>query len=156
MGDDGLRVTLLVVHIAAGSLALICAAVVMATRARQDWGTRWGRAYVGLVVAVAVSAVGLAAAGSTLPVVVRWVLVVVATVTAAAAVRGHQLARRRGGGSGSTRPGQLRLMWGSVTSLVSAVALVSAPVYVWVPDVVVGTALTELAYRRAQRDLSWS
>lgn len=151
MGTEDVRPIVLIVHIAAGAVAVLLAATVMAAAARQDWSTRWGTAYVGCVVVVALSAVALVAAGSTLPGTARWVLLVIAIVTAAAAIRGLQLARSR-----RSRPTQLRLMWGSLTSLVSAIAVVSAPVYVWVPVVIIGTVLTELGYRRAQRDPAWA
>ncbi len=151
VGLEDVRLIVLIVHIAAGAVAVLLAAKVMAATVRQDWSTRWGTAYVGCVVVVALSAVALVAAGSTLPAVVGWILLVVAVVTAAAAIRGLQLAKGR-----RSRPTQLRLMWGSLTSLVSAIAIVSAPVYVWVPVVIVGTVLTELGYRRAQRDPAWA
>lgn len=156
MGTDDVRTIVLVVHVAAGIIALLLAAVVMAAGRRQDWSTRLGTGYVGCVVTVAVSAIVLAAVGATLPAVLRWVLVVLAIATAAAAVRGVHLARRSHAGPGSLRPTQLRLLWGSVTSLVSAVAIVSAPVVVWTPVVIGATLLTEWGYRQAQRDPAWA
>jgi len=160
MDSDDVRRIVLIVHIAAGATSLLLAVAVMAGRARQDWSSRWGTAYVGGVVTVAVSAIFLAIVGSSLPAVVRWVLAVVAVATALAAVRGFQLVRRPGAGAGAgrggSRPGQLRLMWGSVTSLASATAIVSAPVFIWVPVVIAGTILTELGYQRARRDPAWA
>lgn len=156
MSIADLRTVALVLHVAAGAAALVLAARVMAAGARQDWSTRGGGAYVGCVVLVAGSAAALAGTGSTLPAVVRAVLLVVALATAAAAVCGLQLARRALAAPRTSRPTQLRLMWGSVTSLVSAVAVVSAPVAVWVPVVIAGTLLTERGYRRAQRDPAWA
>lgn len=156
MGHNDVRTIVLVVHVAAGTIALLLAAVTMTKGARQDWSTRLGMAYAACVVTVAASAVGLAVVGATLPAAIRWVLVVVAIATAVAAVRGLQLARGDSGGRGSSRPAQLRLMWGSLTSLVSALSIVSAPVVVWIPVVIGGTLLTEWGYRRAQRDPAWA
>ena len=155
MSVADLRTIALVLHVAAGVTALVLAARVMTAGAGQDWATRWGGAYVGCVVLVAGSAVALAGPGSELPAGVRGVLLAVATATAAAAVRGLQLARGTPTARRTSRPAQLRLMWGSVTSVVSAVAVVSAPVAVWVPVVIAGTLLTERGYRQAQRDPAW-
>ncbi len=135
-----LRGVLLGAHVACGGAALLVAGALLL---RGGWTGAAGRAYGGLVTAVAVTAVGLAAAGSTLPPAVRALLLVVALATAVAARRGLVLARR-----GS--PGAPRLLWGSVTSLVSALAVVSAPPVVWVPVVLAGTLLTEQGVRRAR------
>ena len=156
MGGDDVRTVVLSVHVAAGVTALLCAAVVMAAGSRQDWSTDLGTGYVGCVAVTALSAVALTGPGATLPVGVRAVLVAIAVVTAAAAARGLQLARRPPAGRGSARPAQLRLLWGSVTSLVSAIAVVSAPVVIWVPVIIAGTLLTEWGYRRARLDWAWA
>ncbi len=151
MADEG-RVVLVLVHVAAGITALLCAAVVMAAGSRQDWGTGWGAGYVAGVGVTAASAVALTGPGATLPPAVRVLLLVVAVLTASAAARGLQLARRPPTGRGSARPVQLRLLWGSVTSLVSAVAVVSTPVGIWVPVIITGVALTECGYQRVKVD----
>lgn len=151
-----LRTVALVLHVVAGAIALVLAGRVMLAGTRQDWSTRWGGAYVGCVVLVAGSAVVLAGPGSTLPTGVRGVLLAVALATAAAAVRGLQLAHGAATPPRASRPVQLRLMWGTVTSLVSAVAVVSGPVAVWAPVVIAGTVLTERGYRRARRDPAWA
>lgn len=156
VGAVDVRTVVLVVHVAGGAVALLCAAVVMAAGSRQDWSTGWGTGYVGCVAVTAVSAVALTGPGATLPAGVRVVLLAVAVVTAAAAARGLQLARRPPAGRGSARPVQLRLLWGSVTSLVSAIAVVSLPVVVWVPVIIAGTLLTERGYRRARLDPAWA
>ena len=156
VGAVDVRTVVLVVHVAGGAVALLCAAVVMAAGSRQDWSTGWGTGYVGCVAVTAVSAVALTGPGATLPAAVRVVLLAVAVVTAAAAARGLQLARRPPAGRGSARPVQLRLLWGSVTSLVSAIAVVSLPVVVWVPVIIAGTLLTERGYRRARLDPAWA
>jgi hypothetical protein len=153
---DDVRAVALVLHVAAGVFAILIAAKVMARGARQDWSTLWGIAYAGGVIVVVVSAIVLASAGSTLPATVRWILVVVAVATGAAAVRGLQLARRRVTGSPSSRPTQLRLSWASLTSLVAAIAIVSAPVAVWVPVLVAGIVLTHVGHHRASRDPAWA
>jgi glucan phosphoethanolaminetransferase (alkaline phosphatase superfamily) len=145
--DGGLRMVVLIAHIASGGAGLLLAAAVLAAGRRQDWTARPGLAYVASVCAVALTAVVLVTTGSTLPQAVRWLLGVVAVATAAAAIRGLSL-----GGAPDRRPAHLRLMWGSVTSLVAAVAVVSAPAPVWIAVVVAGTALTEYGYRRARRD----
>jgi len=150
-----LRTLALVLHVAAGALALVLAARVMVAGHSQDWSTRWGGAYVGCVLLVAGSALALAGPGSALPAGPRGVLVAVALAVAAAAVRGLHLARARTTSPRGPRAAELRLMWGTVTSLVSAVAVVSAPVAVWVPVVVAGTVLTECGYRLARRDPAW-
>lgn len=144
VGAVDVRTVVLVVHVAGGAVALLCAAVVMAAGSRQDWSTGWGTGYVGCVAVTAVSAVALTGPGATLPAAVRVVLLAVAVVTAAAA------------GRGSARPVQLRLLWGSVTSLVSAIAVVSLPVVVWVPVIIAGTLLTERGYRQARLDPAWA
>jgi len=144
------RTLVLVVHVAGGAAALLCAAVVMAAGSRQDWSTRWATGYVGCVAVVAASVVVLTGPGATLPAGVRVVLLLGAVVTAAAAFRGQQLARRPLAGCASARPVQLRLLWGSVTSLVAAIAMVSVPVVVWVPVIITGTLLTERGHRRAR------
>lgn len=153
MGADDLRTAVLAAHIIAGTIAvLIAIRVISAGLTRQDWGTRWGTGYVACVIIVAATAVLLSAAGSAMPVAVRWILTVIAIATAAAALRGRHLARGHHPPPDPSRPRQLRLMWGSLTSLVSAIAIVSAPAAVWVPVVVAGTLLTELGYRRARRN----
>ena len=156
MGMDDVRTVVLAVHIAAGVAALLCAAVVLAAGSRQDWGTGWGTCYVGCVGVTALSAVALTGPGATLPFGVRAVLLAVAVATAAAAARGLQLARRPPAARGSARPVQLRLLWGSLTSLVSAIAVVSAPVVVWVPVIIAGTLLTEWGYRRTRLHPAWA
>lgn len=153
---DDVRTIVLVVHVAGGAVALLCAAIVMAAGSRQDWNTGWGTGYVGCLVVTAVSAVVMTGPGATLPVAVRMVLLAVAVLTAAAAARGLQLARRPDVGRGSARPVQLRLLWGSVTSLICAIAVVSLPVVVWVPVIIAGTLLTERGYRLARLDPAWA
>ncbi|MGI8994383.1 MAG: hypothetical protein ACR2FP_08755 [Nocardioidaceae bacterium] len=143
MSTDSLRTVFLAAHIVAGTVAVLIAAKVMAAGVRQDWSTRWGTGYVASVIIVAASAAIVTTVGPTLPVAVRWILLLVAIATAAAALRGRQLARRDHAWLDPTRPAQLRLMWGSVTSLVSAIAIVSAPAVVWTPVVIAGTFLTE-------------
>ncbi len=152
MSTDSLRTVFLAAHIVAGTVAVLIAAKVMAAGVRQDWSTRWGTGYVASVIIVAASAAIVTTVGPTLPGAVRWILLLVAIATAAAALRGRQLARHDHAWPDPTRPAQLRLMWGSVTSLVSAIAIVSAPAVVWIPVVIAGTFLTERAYRRARRD----
>lgn len=68
-------------------------------------------------------------------------LLVVAAATAWAAVTGRARAVRG-------VPGARRRLDGSVVSLVTAVAVVSAPVAVWVVVAVAGTACAELASAR--------
>ena len=142
---DGVEVRdlLLALHVGSGTAALLLGGAVLARGAAQDWTGRAGRAYV---VVVAATALGLVGPGSALPIAVRVVLGVVAVLTALAAVAGAHLAASAG-----HRAGHLRAMWASATSLVSAVAVVSAPVPVWIAVVVAATALTEGAYRRACR-----
>lgn len=137
----GRRAVLLAVHVAAGSAALLIGGRVLLSGVRQYWGGGWGRAYGGCVVVLAGTALVLAGPGSGLPVVVRVVLAVLALATVIAALRG--LALSRGPAAHDVRPDALRLLWGSVTSLVSALAVVSAPPVVWVTVVVAGTAATE-------------
>lgn len=156
VGAVDVRTVVLLVHVAGGAVALLCAAVVMAAGSRQDWSTGWGTGYVGCVAVTAVSALALTGPGATLPAAVRVVLLAVAVVTAAAAARGLQLAHRPPAGRGSARPVQLRLLWGSVTSLVAAIAVVSLPVVVWVLVIIAGTLLTERGYRRARLDPAWA
>ncbi len=156
MTVEDVRLVSLVIHIAAGSVAVVVAIVVMSARAHQDWATRWGMAYVGCVLSVAVSSLVLILVASPLPTPVQYVLAVIAVATAVVAVVGYRMARRRRSGVASSRPVQLRLMWGSVTSLVSAIAVVSAPVFVWVPVIIAGSVLTELGYQRASRDPAWA
>ena len=129
---------MLAAHVGSGGAALLLAAALLV---RGGWTGGAGRAYGRLVVAVAVTAVGLAAAGSTLPAPVRALLVVLAVATAAAAQRGLVLARRRAGGA-------TRLLGGSVTSLVTAFAVVSTPPALWLPVALAGTLLTERGVRR--------
>ncbi|MBA2560064.1 MAG: hypothetical protein H0V07_09290 [Propionibacteriales bacterium] len=153
-----LHSTVLATHVASGTAALLLASVVLASGWRQDWTSPLGRAYVAAVCLVAFTALLLVTStGSTLPPGVRALLGVVAVVTAAAAVRGLRIARRRPGDA-DWRPTHLRLMWGSVTSLVSAVAVVSAPPALWIAVIIAGTALTEYSYRRARRGpvVHWS
>lgn len=150
--DTDLRTLVLAVHLVSGAAALLLAAVVMASGVgsgrRQDWTSRTGRAYVAAVCVVALSSLGLVTTGSTLPSAVQALLAVVAVCTAAAALYGQRLARRRPPDSDRWRPAHLRLMCGSVTSLVSAVAVVSAPPAVWVPVIVVCSSLTHVASGR--------
>lgn len=146
----GVRALLLAVHVAAGSAALLIAGRVLLGGVRQHWGSGWGRAYGGCVVVLAGTALALAGPGSDLPVVVRGVLAVLALATVTAALRG--LALTRGSAAHDVRPDALRLLWASVTSLVSALAVVSAPPSVWVTVLVAGTAATE---RWRQRSRSW-
>lgn len=145
---DGVEVRdlLLALHVGSGTAALLLGGAVLARGAAQDWTGRAGRAYVVAVCVVAATALGLVGPGSALPIAVRVVLGVVAVLTALAAVAGAHLAASAG-----HRAGHLRAMWASATSLVSAVAVVSAPVPVWIAVVVAATALTEGAYRRACR-----
>lgn len=152
--DVDLRTVILAVHLLSGAAALLLAAVVMAsgvgTGRRQDWTSPPGRAYVAAVCVVALSALGLVTTGSTLPSAVQVLLAAVAACTAAAALYGQRLALRRAPEVGRRRPAHLQLMWGSVTSLVSAVAVVSAPPAVWIPVIVVCSALTHVASGRVR------
>ena len=135
-----LRDLLLGAHVAAGSAALVLAAVLLA---RGGWPGQAGRAYGALVTGVAATAIALSAVGSTLPAPVRALLAVLALGTAAAAWRGLALARRGA-------PGATRLLGGSVTSLVSALAVVSTPPALWLVVALAGTLLTEQGVRRAR------
>ena len=146
----GVRAVLLTVHVAAGSAALLLAARVLLGGVRQHWGGGRGRAYGGCVAVLAGTALALTGPGSTLPGAVRGVLAVLAVATVGAARRG--LALSRGTAAHDVRPAALRLLWGSVTSLVSALAVVSAPPVLWVVVIAVGTAVTE---RSRQHSRGW-
>ncbi len=154
VSDLDLRTLVLVAHIASGTVALALAAAVMAAGSRQNWTSRLGHGYVAAVCLVAATALALVATGSTLPSGVRALLAVVAVLTAVAAVAGLRLALRRVPAV-THRAAHLRLMWGSVTSLVSAVAIVSAPAPVWIAVVIAGTVFTEHSYQRVRRAQSW-
>lgn len=156
MSAVDVRSVVLLLHVAGGAGALLCAAVVLLAGPRQDWSTGWGTGYVACVAMTAVSTVILSGPGATLPVGVRVVLLAIAVATAAAAARGRQLAGRPPVGRGAARPLQLRLLWGSVTSLVSAVGVVSLPVVIWVPVIIAGSLLTDRGYRRARHDPAWA
>lgn len=139
-----MRAALLGLHVLAGGAALLLAAVLLL---RGGWGGRRGAAYVVAVVVVCGSAVLLAGPGSALPVGARGVLCAVAAVSAWAAVTGRarEVAGPRGG---------RRRLDGSVVSLVTAVAVVSAPAAVWVAVAAAGTVLAEVAEIRRARPLS--
>lgn len=134
-----MRDAVLAGHVAAGALALLLAWGLLAGRGR--WAGRAGRAYGGLVAAGCGSALVLTGWQSGLPASARVVLAVVAVATVTAAVAGLTGAR-----VGS--PGHLRLLHGSVVSLVTAVAVVSAPVGVWIVVAVAGTLLVEATAAR--------
>lgn len=154
LADIDLRTLILVGHLVSGTGALLLAAVVMSLGVgwgrRQDWTSGWGWAYVAAVCVVAVSSLGLIVTGSTLPSAVQLLLAVVAVCTAAAAFCGQLLASRRPPDTDRWRPAHLQLMWGSVTSLVSAVAVVSAPPVVWVPVIALCSGLTHAAVGRVR------
>lgn len=136
------RLAVLVLHVAAGAVALGLAAVLLL--GRRPCTGRVGTAYGTGVTVVGVTAVALAGPGSELPVPVRAVLVVVAVATVAAAAVGLRRHRRAAAGE--------RLLHGSVVSLLTAVAVVSTPPAVWVAVAVTGTAGVELRLRaRAAR-----
>lgn len=128
---------LLALHVAAGSLALLLALPLVA--GWLSWNGRAGSCYSGLVLLVGTTALALVGPGSTLPTSVRALLLLVALATCAAAGLGL---RRRHARS-------LRLLRGSVVSLVTAVAVVSGPTPLWLATALVGTAWVELAHRRA-------
>ena len=138
----GLRTVLLAVHVAAGSAALLLALALLVRRG--SWAGPGGGAYLAAVLSACGTALVLAAWGSDLPGAARVVLAVVAGLTAAAAAAGVRGARRR-------TAGHLRLLHGSVVSLVTAVAVVSAPVAVWIAVAVLGTVLVERAASRRRR-----
>lgn len=141
--SSGLRTILLAVHVGAGALALLLALGLLA--GRRGWAGAGGATYLVAVLTTCGTAAVLASAGISLPMSARVVLLVVALLTAAAAASGVRRARR---GSGE----HLRLLHGSVVSLVTAVAVVSAPVVVWVVVTAVGTVLVEVAaHRRRSR-----
>lgn len=136
----GLRAVLLTVHVAAGSAALLVALALLVRRG--GWASPGGGgAYLAAVLSACGTAVALSGPGSSLPASARVVLVGVAVLTAAAATAGVRGARR-----GSS--GHLRLLHGSIVSLVTAVTVVSAPVVVWVAVAALGTALVEVAAHR--------
>lgn len=134
-----MRAALLGVHIGAGTLALGLAAALLCRRG--GWTGRTGLAYLAAVLVTGGTAAVLVAPGSTLPQPVRAVLLAVAVATAWAALTGRARAVRG-------LPGARRRLDGSVVSLVTAVAVVSAPVAVWVAVAVVGTACAEVAAAR--------
>lgn len=137
---------MLVLHVVAGSAALVLAAGLLVRVG--SWHGRAGAAYTGLVVVVGGTAVVLAGPGSALPGGVRAALVAVAALTGWAAVSGRRRAL-------TGRPGARRRLDGSVVSLVTAVAVVSAPVVAWVAVALVGTAVAEGAQaRRGRRDVT--
>lgn len=139
--SGGVRSVLLAVHIAAGSAALLMALGLLVRRG--GWAGPAGTVYLVTVLSACATAIVLSAPGSSLPVSARGVLVGVAVLTAAAATAGVRGARRGAAG-------HLRLLHGSVVSLVTAVAVVSAPVVVWVAVAASGTVLVEVtAHRRS-------
>lgn len=126
-------------HIAVGVGALLLAVALLA--GRGHWSGAAGRLYGVLVLATCASALMLTGWQSALPGAARVVLAVVALATVAATAAGLAGARR-----GTT--GHLRLLHGSVVSLATAVAVVSAPVVVWVAVAVAGTAVVEVTSSR--------
>lgn len=155
MDPHVLRTTALVLHISAGTAGLALAALILTRGTRQEWTGSAGRAYATCVALVALTAFVLIATSSTLPLGIRWLLGAVALVTAAAAGAGQLLAQRRSS-TAAWRARHLRANWASVTSLVSALAVVSAPPGVWAPVIIIGTLLTEAGYRSALRDPRWA
>lgn len=138
-----MRAALLAVHVVAGTVALLLAAWLLVL---DGWAGRAGAAYRVAVVVVGATAVVLAGPDSSLPAAVRAVLVVVAAATVWAVVTG----RRR---AVAGLPGARRRLDGSVVSLVTAVAVVSAPVPAWVAVGLAGTTLAEAAQGRRRRAL---
>ncbi len=129
-------ITLLIIHITSGSLALLAGPVAMMLPKRHGWHTRLGTGYVVLVALLSVSAIGLAAMKPVL-----WWLGVIAGATLAAALAGRELRRRHPPG---WLPLHVSLMCGSYISLTTALLVVNlgfGSVLAWVLPTVVGTPL---------------
>lgn len=136
--------TLLVIHIVSGSLGLAAGPAAMLAPKRRGWHTRLGTSYVGLVVALCAAAIGLAVLRPAL-----WWLGLIAVATAAAALTGRELARRRPPG---WLPWHLSLMCGSYISLVTALLVVNlgfASPVAWILPSVLGSPLIAIRAARA-------
>lgn len=129
-------ITLLIIHITSGSLALLAGPVAMLLPKRHGWHTRLGTGYVVLVALLSVSAIGLVVMKPVL-----WWLGVIAGATLAAALAGRELRRRHPPG---WLPLHVSLMCGSYISLTTALLVVNlgfGSVLAWVLPTVVGTPL---------------
>lgn len=151
-----LRTTTLGLHITAGVAGLALAGLILTGGTRQDWTSRAGRAYTTCVALVAVTALVMVTATSSLPVEIRWLLGTIAVATAGAACAGRALAPGGDSADARQRARHLRAMWASATSLVTAFAVVSTPAEVWIPVMAAGTLLSEIGYRSARRSPRWA
>jgi hypothetical protein len=136
--------TLLSIHIASGSLALLAGPAAMVVPKRHGWHTRLGTGYVLLTGLLCASAIGLAAMKPAL-----WWLGVIAAATLAAALAGRELRRRHPPG---WLPVHISMMCGSYISLTTALLVVNlgrGSVLAWVVPTVVGTPLIAARARRA-------
>ena len=139
--------TLLIIHVASGSLALLAGPVAMLLPKRRGWHPRLGTGYVVLVGVLSASAVGLAALKPAL-----WWLGLIAGVTLAAVLAGRELRRRHPPG---WLPLHISLMCGSYVSLTTALFVVNlgfGSVLAWALPTVVGAPLiARRAYLAAVR-----
>lgn len=140
-------VTLLIVHIASGSLALVAGPAAMLAPKRRGWHTRAGIGYQVLMALVCASAIGLAALRPAL-----WWLGLIAVATWAVALAGWWMRRRQPRG---WLPWHISFMCGSYTSLATAVLVVNAgignPVAWLLPTVVATPLIARRAFRAAGR-----
>jgi hypothetical protein len=86
--------SLLVVHVAAGSIGLVLGLVALLTERPPDYRSRAGAGYLWAVLIVASTALGLVAFDAS----ALWWLVPLAVLTSALALAGYRGPRRRGRG----------------------------------------------------------
>ena len=128
--------TVLSIHVASGSLALLVGPVAMAVPKRRGWHPRLGTWYVVLVSALCGSATGLAILRPAL-----WWLGVIAAATLVAALVGRELGRRR---PRSWLPWHISLMGGSYISLLTALLVANLGLgdpIAWILPTIAGSPL---------------
>ena len=127
------RTLLLAIHVGAGAAGLLAGPPAMAAALADRRHTPAGRAYLGAVTVMAVTAAGLVAFRPA----ALWPFLLLAAGTQAAVVAARHV---------GPQPHHVRLVCGSYVSLVTALLVVSwGSLLAWVLPTVVGTVLVERA-----------